>query len=82
MKAYPKVKIKLGGYTDNTGDAAANLKLSSERANNVMAELVKKGVDASRMEAQGYGEEHPVGDNKTEEGRAMNRRISLRVTEK
>jgi len=82
MKAYPKVKIKLGGYTDNTGDAALNLKLSGERANNVMAALVAKGVDASRMEAQGYGEDHPVGDNKTEEGRAMNRRISLRVTEK
>ncbi len=82
LKAYPKVKIKLGGYTDNTGDPAANLKLSGERANNVMASLVAKGIDASRMEAQGYGEDHPVGDNKTEEGRALNRRISLRVTEK
>ena len=82
LKAYPKVKIKLGGYTDNTGDPAANLKLSGDRANNVMAELVKLGVDPSRLEAQGYGEEHPVGDNKTEEGRALNRRISLRVTEK
>jgi outer membrane protein OmpA-like peptidoglycan-associated protein len=82
LKAYPKVKIKLGGYTDNTGDPAANLKLSDDRAKNVMAELVKLGVDPSRMEAQGYGEDHPVGDNKTEEGRQLNRRISLRVTEK
>jgi len=82
LKAYPKVKIKLGGYTDNTGDPAANLKLSGDRADNVKAELTKLGVDGSRMEAQGYGEDHPVGDNKTEEGRAMNRRISLRVTEK
>jgi outer membrane protein OmpA-like peptidoglycan-associated protein len=82
LKAYPKVKIKIGGYTDNTGDAAANLKLSQDRANNVMAELVKLGVAAERMQAQGYGEDHPVADNSTEEGRQKNRRISLRVTEK
>ena len=82
MKAYPKVKIKLGGYTDNTGDPAANLKLSDDRANNVMAESTKLGVDPSRMEAKGYGEDHPVGDNKTEEGRQLNRRISLRLTAK
>jgi outer membrane protein OmpA-like peptidoglycan-associated protein len=82
LKAFPKVKVKLGGYTDNTGDPTANLKLSDDRAKNVMAELVKLGVDPSRMEAQGYGDEHPVGDNNSEEGRQLNRRISLRVTEK
>ncbi len=82
LKAYPKVKIKLGGYTDNTGDPAVNLKLSDERAKNVMAELIKLGVDPARLEAEGYGEDHPVADNKTEEGRQLNRRISLRVTEK
>jgi outer membrane protein OmpA-like peptidoglycan-associated protein len=48
----------------------------------VMAELAKLGVDPSRMTAQGYGAEHPVADNKTEKGRQLNRRISLRVTEK
>ena len=47
-----------------------------------MAELVKLGVDAIRMEAEGYGQEHPVADNSTEEGRAKNRRIDLRVTSK
>jgi K(+)-stimulated pyrophosphate-energized sodium pump len=47
-----------------------------------MAELVKLGVDPSRLEAQGYGDEHPVADNNTEEGRQLNRRISLRVTAK
>ena len=56
--------------------------LSQDRANNVMAELVKLGVEPARMDAKGYGEEHPVADNATEEGRAKNRRISLRVTEK
>jgi outer membrane protein OmpA-like peptidoglycan-associated protein len=82
LKAYPKVKIRLGGYTDNTGDAAANVTLSDARANGVMAELAKLGIDAGRMSAKGYGEEHPVADNATEEGRAKNRRISLRVTAK
>ena len=82
LKAYPRVKIRLGGYTDNTGDAAANVTLSDARANGVFAELAKLGTDAGRMSAKGYGEEHPVADNTTEEGRAKNRRISLRVTEK
>lgn len=82
LRAYPKVKIRLGGYTDNTGDAAANVTLSDARANGVMAELAKLGTDAGRMSAKGYGGEHPVADNTTEEGRAKNRRISLRVTEK
>jgi OOP family OmpA-OmpF porin len=82
LKAYPNVKIKIGGYTDNTGDKAANLKLSQDRANNVMAELEKMGIAPDRLEAQGYGEDHPVADNSTEEGRQKNRRISLRVTQK
>jgi OOP family OmpA-OmpF porin len=82
LKAYPKAKARVGGYTDNTGDAAANLKLSEARANNVVAELTKLGVDPSRLEAKGYGEEHPVADNSTEEGRQKNRRISLHITEK
>jgi len=82
LKAYPGVKIRIGGYTDNTGDSAANLKLSQDRADNVMAELAKLGVDPARMTAQGYGDANPIADNSTEEGRQKNRRISLRVTEK
>jgi OmpA-OmpF porin, OOP family len=82
LKAYPKVKVKVGGYTDNTGDKKANLRLSQDRATNVMQELVRRSVDSSRLEAEGYGEEHPVADNSTPEGRQMNRRISLRVTAK
>ena len=68
LKAYPQVKIKIGGYTDNTGDKAANLKLSQDRANNVMAELVTLGVASDRLDAQGYGEDHPIADNSTDEG--------------
>jgi K(+)-stimulated pyrophosphate-energized sodium pump len=82
LKAYPAVAIKLGGYTDNTGDAAANLKLSSERAQSVKKSLADLGVDNARLESEGYGEEHPVASNDTEEGRAQNRRISIRVTKK
>jgi outer membrane protein OmpA-like peptidoglycan-associated protein len=82
LKAYPNVHAKIGGYTDNTGNAAANMKLSDSRAKNVMAALVAGGIDSSRLEAKGYGEEHPVASNATEEGRAQNRRISLLVTAK
>jgi outer membrane protein OmpA-like peptidoglycan-associated protein len=82
MKCYPKVKIKVGGYTDNVGNAQANMKLSQGRADNVKAALVAMGVAANRMEAEGYGDQHPVASNDTEEGRAQNRRISCRVMEK
>jgi outer membrane protein OmpA-like peptidoglycan-associated protein len=80
LKAYPQIRVRIGGYTDNTGDAAINLRLSEERADNVMDELVRLGIDPDRMSARGYGDENPVADNGTEEGRQKNRRISLRVT--
>jgi outer membrane protein OmpA-like peptidoglycan-associated protein len=82
MKAFPNAKVRIGGYTDNTGDAAANVKLSQERADNVAAALTQLGVDPSRIEAKGYGAEHPVADNASEEGKQKNRRISLHVTQK
>ena len=82
LKAYPTVHVKIGGYTDNTGDPSANMTLSAERAKNVMDALVSAGIDPSRLTSEGYGDQFPVGDNSTEEGRAKNRRIALRVTEK
>ena len=82
LKVFPNVKIKIGGYTDNTGDANHNLTLSAERANTVKNELVADGIDASRLEAKGYGSEHPVASNDTEEGRQQNRRIDVQVTAK
>ena len=82
LKAFPNVNIKLGGYTDNTGDSNANLKLSTERASSVKAELIKLGITGARLESEGYGQENPVAQNETEEGRAANRRISIRVTKK
>ena len=74
--------LKIGGYTDNIGAPADNLRLSQERAVNVRAQLISMGVEPYRLEAEGYGEAHPVADNATEAGRAMNRRISLLVTQK
>lgn len=82
LKAYPNVKIKMGGYTDNVGNPKSNLKLSTDRAFNVMNELVGLGIDKTRLGAEGYGQEFPIGDNNTEEGRQQNRRISVRVTAK
>ena len=82
LKAYPAVNLKIGGYTDNTGNAASNKKLSQQRADAAMAELVKLGVGKTRLEAEGYGQDIPIADNSTAEGRQKNRRTSVRVTKK
>jgi outer membrane protein OmpA-like peptidoglycan-associated protein len=67
----------IAGYTDNTGTADKNQVLSEQRANAVRDYLVKKGVDPNRLTAKGYGIENPVADNKTEAGRAKNRRVEI-----
>lgn len=82
LKAYPNVNLKIGGYTDNVGDDAENLKLSTARAQNTMQALVGRGVAAGRLSSEGFGEQHPVASNDTEEGRQRNRRIDVRVTQK
>ncbi|MFT3981296.1 MAG: sodium-translocating pyrophosphatase [Ferruginibacter sp.] len=83
MKANPSVELKLGGYTDNTGDSAANVKLSQERADAAKAELVKLGVAASRLAAEGYGPQFPVcAANDSPACKAQNRRIDIRVAKK
>jgi K(+)-stimulated pyrophosphate-energized sodium pump len=82
LKAHPKVVLKVGAYTDNVGDAAANKKLSDERAAFVTSQMVNAGIDALRVNAEGYGSAHPIASNDTEEGRAKNRRVSVRVKAK
>ena len=82
MKAFPAVKLKVGGYTDNVGKSADNMKLSADRANAAMAELAKLGVGADRLAAEGYGDTVPVADNATAEGRQKNRRTAARVSAK
>jgi len=82
LKAFPKVKLKVGGYTDNVGKEAANQKLSTDRAKATVAALEGMGIEKGRLAPEGYGSQHPVASNDTEEGRAQNRRIAVRVTEK
>jgi OmpA-OmpF porin, OOP family len=82
LKAFPNVNIKIGGYTDNTGDAASNLKLSDARSKSVLNAIISESIAATRLEAEGYGQEHPAASNDTEEGRKQNRRIAVRVTKK
>jgi OOP family OmpA-OmpF porin len=82
LTAYPNVKLKIGGYTDNTGSADGNMKLSQNKANTVMGTLVANGIGAGRLSAGGFGSAHPMASNDTEEGKGQNRRIAVRVTEK
>ena len=82
LKAYPQVAVKIGGYTDNSGDPTRNRILSQARATSTLSGLVALGISKSRIVAEGYGQEHPVADNSTPEGRQRNRRIDIRVTEK
>ncbi len=69
--------VEIGGHTDSQGRESTNQALSRARAEAVLAGLFSRGVPASRMVAQGYGESRPIADNGTEEGRALNRRIAF-----
>lgn len=79
LKANPDLKIDINGYTDNKGNADKNRELSEARANAVSDYLVKKGIDAGRLSATGYGDENPLADNKTAAGRRKNNRVEMRV---
>jgi len=79
MKQNGSMRFEIGGHTDSTGSADANMLLSQQRAESVRNYLVKKGIDAVRMTAHGYGPTQPIAPNDTEEGRARNRRIEFRI---
>ncbi|WP_347219937.1 sodium-translocating pyrophosphatase [Chryseobacterium sp.] len=80
LNAYPDLKIKLGGYTDNSGNEESNQKLSNLRAQTAKLKLLELGISADRVEAEGYGSQHPICEaNDTEECKAKNRRIDVRV---
>ncbi len=79
LKDNPTVKIEIGGHTDNAGKPADNLLLSNNRAKAVINYLGSNGVSSQRLIAKGYGETKPAADNKTEEGRAKNRRTEMKV---
>jgi outer membrane protein OmpA-like peptidoglycan-associated protein len=82
LKAYPAVAVRLEGHTDNTGDAAANKKLSLDRAAVIKEIMIKGGISEARIGTDGYGQEKPIAPNDTEEGRAKNRRTELIVAKR
>lgn len=77
MAKHPDLKVSVEGHTDSIGSDAYNLKLSQRRAEAVADYLTSKGVAASRLSTKGFGKANPVADNKTEEGRAKNRRVEI-----
>jgi outer membrane protein OmpA-like peptidoglycan-associated protein/tetratricopeptide (TPR) repeat protein len=79
LKENPTLKIEISGHTDNVGKPADNLTLSNNRAKSVVDYLIRNGISNSRLSARGYGETKPVADNKTDEGRAVNRRTEMKV---
>ncbi len=79
MNDNPNLSVQISGYTDNIGKSADNLQLSKGRAVSVVNYLLGKGVKNERLTFKGYGETNPLADNKTELGRALNRRTELSV---
>jgi outer membrane protein OmpA-like peptidoglycan-associated protein len=77
MKNNPSLKISIEGHTDNVGDAASNKTLSNNRAKAIFDALAAKGIDKPRMSFVGWGQENPVADNRTEDGRTKNRRVEI-----
>lgn len=79
LAGQPTMEIRIEGHTDSIGTDAYNLRLSKARAASVRDYLISRGVTASRLSSEGFGESRPVADNGTDEGRAMNRRVELKV---
>lgn len=80
LKDVPSLKIELSGHTDNTGGYSSNMTLSQNRADAVVAYLISKGINKSRLTAKGYGPDRPVETNDTAEGRQLNRRTEFEIT--
>jgi outer membrane protein OmpA-like peptidoglycan-associated protein len=78
LQTYSDISVEISGHTDSDGSAKSNQKLSEARAESVKDWLVKKGIDAKRITTVGYGEDKPVADNKTKEGKQKNRRIEFK----
>ncbi len=81
LREHPEIeRVRIEGHTDDRGKADSNRKLSQARAEAVRDYLVKQGVEAARLEAKGFGPDRPVASNKTEKGRATNRRVEFVIT--
>ena len=80
MKDHPEIQlIEVQGHTDNKGSPFYNRQLSDKRAKAVKDALIKRGVEAKRLRSKGYGQAKPIADNKTDEGRATNRRVQFDI---
>lgn len=79
--ARPDIKVEIDGHTDGKGSVPYNQKLSERRAASVVQYLSSRGIDAGRMTAKGFGKSMPVADNATDEGRELNRRVELKITD-
>lgn len=77
LKNNASLKVSIEGHTDNVGTPAANKTLSENRAKAVMNALVAQGIDNSRLSAKGWGQDKPISDNTTEDGKAKNRRVEI-----
>jgi OOP family OmpA-OmpF porin len=77
LKGNPDLKVSIEGHTDNVGTPQGNKTLSEQRAKAVVAAVIAAGVKASRLSAVGWGQEKPIADNRSEEGRAKNRRVEI-----
>jgi outer membrane protein OmpA-like peptidoglycan-associated protein len=82
LNSCPSVHVNIAGFTDNVGSPDANLRLSQNRAKTVVAQLERRGVPSDRLSMEGHGENDPVADNSTADGRAQNRRTAMQVTQK
>lgn len=82
LSVYQELNVSVEGHTDNTGSEEHNLKLSEQRAENVLDFLVTQGIESSRLTSKGYGMTLPIADNKTKEGRQKNRRVDLVIKDK
>ena len=79
LKTYPNSLIDVYGHTDSTGSDQYNQALSQRRAQTVADYLIMRGVSGSRIRSQGYGETMPIATNDTEQGRALNRRVEIKI---
>ena len=77
LKSNDSLNVSIEGHTDNVGTAASNKTLSENRAKSVLDAIAARGIEKSRLSAKGWGQEKPIGDNKTEEGKAKNRRVEI-----
>ncbi|MGC9151674.1 MAG: OmpA family protein [Microbacter sp.] len=82
LKTNPSLRLLIAGHTDSIGNKAYNLQLSAERAEAVVHYLVLQGIDSIRLEWKGFGDTQPIADNRTEQGRALNRRTEAIVIDK